>query len=346
MVVVHREVAALPEADRAAFILCVLEGRTQAESAARLGLTSGAVAGQVARAKKRLVARLTGRGVVPGLAALGTASVASAVPPSLVQQVLALPAAGVFPAGRRLVRGVLEMTAPTTKLVVVTAALVATLVAGVLAGVGPSPEAPTGAKAPDPDVAPGKVSGDGAPIAGDAGRPPRLLLGHKDRVTSATYSPDGRWIATAGWDGTVRLWEAKTGKEERRLDVPATKRASPARLSHVLFSPDNEFLVVSQQSDPEETGVTVWNRRTGDMVSEFPGLCAAVSPDGKQIACGGWGTIDPSHCGIRICDFATGKLIRELTGQQAVVVSLTFSPDGRTLVSKGPRPTHLSGIEP
>ena len=58
--------------DRAAFVLCALEGLTQAEAAARLGRAPGAVAGQVARAKKRLVARLAGRGVVPGLATLGT----------------------------------------------------------------------------------------------------------------------------------------------------------------------------------------------------------------------------------------------------------------------------------
>jgi hypothetical protein len=83
MAVVHREVAALPEADRAAFILNVLEGLTQAETAARLGRTSRVVAGQVARAKKRLVMQLTRRGVVPGLMAIGTASVASAVPPRL-----------------------------------------------------------------------------------------------------------------------------------------------------------------------------------------------------------------------------------------------------------------------
>ena len=50
MVAVHREVARLPDADRVAFVLCVLEGLTQAEAAASLGRTLGAVAGQVARA--------------------------------------------------------------------------------------------------------------------------------------------------------------------------------------------------------------------------------------------------------------------------------------------------------
>jgi hypothetical protein len=90
MSAVHREVAALPQVDRSAFILNVLEGLTQAETAVRLGRTPGVVAGQVARAKKRLVTPLTRRGVVPGLVAIGTASVAGAVPPGLVARVLAL----------------------------------------------------------------------------------------------------------------------------------------------------------------------------------------------------------------------------------------------------------------
>src|SRR5262249_8116078 len=62
MALVHREVSRLPAGDRSAFVLCVLEGLTQAEAAARLGRSLGTIAGQVARAKKRLVERLTERG--------------------------------------------------------------------------------------------------------------------------------------------------------------------------------------------------------------------------------------------------------------------------------------------
>ena len=40
-----------------------------------------------------------------------------------------------------------------------------------------------------------------------------LITGHKGRVTSIAYSPDGKTIATGSWDQTVRLWDAASGKE-------------------------------------------------------------------------------------------------------------------------------------
>lgn len=141
MAVVHREVSLLPAADRDAFVLCVLEGLTQAEAAARLERPVGAIAGQVARAKKRLVARLTGRGIAPALATLGTGAVAGAVPPHLVER---LTAGAVSPAVLRLAKGVTSMSA--AKLIAATVVLGTALAAGILAA---SPgDAPEPAKVP------------------------------------------------------------------------------------------------------------------------------------------------------------------------------------------------------
>jgi WD40 repeat protein len=180
----------------------------------------------------------------------------------------------------------------------------------------------------------------------DTGKPIRSLPGHKDRLVSVAYSPDGRWIGTASWDGTARIWDAQTGKEVRRLDVPATRDNNPAQLSRILFSPDNQFVVTAQASMTNEPGVIVWDRRTGKRVRDFVGLCAAFSPDGKHLACGGYGNI------ARLYELATGKLVRELHGTQYQIHSLTFSRDGHTLFATGfipstpPRPRERLGLDP
>src|SRR5262249_25366848 len=147
----------------------------------------------------------------------------------------------------------------------------------------------------------------GAKPGADTGKPIRSLPGHKDSLISVAYSPDGRWIGTASWDGTTRIWDAQTAKEVRRLDVPATRDNNPARLSRILFSPDNQFVVTAQQAMPNEAGVIVWDRRTGKKLHEFLGGAgsAAISPDGKLIACGGWGD-------IRLYKLATGDAVREI----------------------------------
>jgi WD40 repeat protein len=186
-----------------------------------------------------------------------------------------------------------------------------------------------------------------AKVGEDMSRPIRSLNGHQDRVMSVAYSPDGRWIATAAWDGTARVWDAQTGQEVRRLDVPATANYKSAHLSQILFSPDSQFVVIAQQCAPNEPGVIVWNRHTGERVRELPGECVALSPDGKQIACGGWGSLDSNYAGIQLYEFATGKLVRELHTPYSRIDQLTFSLDGQSLVAQVriPRPPLKNGMQ-
>jgi WD40 repeat protein len=190
----------------------------------------------------------------------------------------------------------------------------------------------------------------GAKAGADSGRPLLSLVGHKDRVTSVAYSSDGRWVATAAWDGTARLWDARTGKEVRRLDVPAPRDYRTAHLTRVLFSPDNELVVVAQMAAPNEPGVIVWNRRTGERVRDFPGGygSVSVSPDGRLIACGGWGRgVEVNFGVVRLYELATGEPVRELRGHQSRVESLAFSADGKTVIAHVgiPRPPSPDGLE-
>lgn len=69
------------------------------------------------------------------------------------------------------------------------------------------------------------------------GRVVRSFEGHRDGVLYAAFSWDGRLLASAGRDRTIRLWDLATGREQR------TFRGHPASIWCVAFAPDGERLV-------------------------------------------------------------------------------------------------------
>ncbi|MFO0796217.1 MAG: sigma-70 family RNA polymerase sigma factor [Gemmataceae bacterium] len=111
---VHEEVGRLPGPLRTAFVLCDLEGVRQPDAAARLGWKPGTLTGRLARARRQLLDRLTGRGLAPvvvGAVGLGVATATAAAPAELVGRVEAVVrAGGVVPSAlSELVREVTPM---------------------------------------------------------------------------------------------------------------------------------------------------------------------------------------------------------------------------------------------
>jgi tricorn protease-like protein len=160
------------------------------------------------------------------------------------------------------------------------------------------------------------------------------LEGHKERVWTAAFSPDGQTLASCSGEyatpkdaGMVKLWDLKTGKEKASLT------GHKGLVFHVAFSPDGKTLV----SCGWDTTVRLWDVATGKEKTTLhdhlgPVRTVVFAPDGKTFATASFdGT-------VRFWDAATAKLQKTLDAHNTGVQCLAFSPDGKHLATVA-RPT-------
>jgi WD40 repeat protein len=142
------------------------------------------------------------------------------------------------------------------------------------------------------------------------------------------FSPDGKTLASAGWDNTVKLWDAATCRKLHTLEGHTDNVYS------VAFSPDGMWLA----SGSEDHTVRVWDWRKATAVACLKGHWAGItkvafSKDSKTLAtaAGGYlpGTADP--CG-EIKLWAVGSWKERTTFKGRITGSMSLSPDGKTLV--------------
>jgi WD40 repeat protein len=148
------------------------------------------------------------------------------------------------------------------------------------------------------------------------------LDSHKDLVFAIAFSPRGNFMATASFEGGLKLWDTASWKETASWSVPAG-------VNRLHFTKDGDQILLNGD------GVEVREVKGGKEVRKFS--CDAsggfsLSPDEKELVAAGRDT-------LRYWDYATGKELATVTAHwmkdREGIFDVAHSPDGSRLVSIG-----------
>lgn len=196
---------------------------------------------------------------------------------------------------------------------------------------------------------------------------PVMGFGSHGVVSSAKYDPTGRYIVTAGWDSSIRIWDSQTGKAVRRFDSPHS-----SRINSVTFSPSGQEIITSSDdgtiaihhiggevqailnghrgpvlsaeytskgdqlvSVSSDGTVRLWNPVTQDgeilILSESPPLCAQFASGEEMLVTGHQdNSIQIWKRNPATMKYASSLVMRGHTGQ---INSISVSRDGLRLLS-------------
>jgi WD40 repeat protein len=151
-------------------------------------------------------------------------------------------------------------------------------------------------------------------------------------VLCVAYSADGSTIASAGFNSTVHIWDARTGKEIRRFG----KARSYGTPRFAVFSADGKLVATGDQHARGGLTIRVREMATGKQLLEIENKSLqidyldrtiAFSPDGRILFVGG------QDGKVYRCEVATGNQLGPLVMGPGQMESIAISPDGKLLAA-------------
>jgi len=165
---------------------------------------------------------------------------------------------------------------------------------------------------------PGPDDDAGSPLS----NPDRQFPVQASSVNCVAFNPTGHWMATAGEDKIITIWDFS----EMRLTLQLRGHADA--VTSIAFSPDGKILA----SGSRDKTVRLWDATTGRALQTLAGhngevSSVAISPDGLLIASG---SADDT---VKLWNMQSSSSWRTLRGHSGAVNVVAFSQDGKTLAS-------------
>jgi hypothetical protein len=161
----------------------------------------------------------------------------------------------------------------------------------------------------------------GVPVDPEPALDLRWQAGHSGPVESVAWNRDGRFVATGSHDGTVKIWDAASGR------VINTLAGHDNLVFSVAWSPDGTRLA----SGSDDRTVKVWDPSSGRVLNTLSHdsfvFSVSWSPDGTHLASG---SADDT---VRLWESSSGRFVNSLSGHDNSVLTVTWSPDGTRLAS-------------
>jgi WD40 repeat protein len=148
--------------------------------------------------------------------------------------------------------------------------------------------------------------------------------GKPAKIWEASWSPDGQWIATAGWDGRIKIWEAKTGRDILTLEGHSRDKF----ISTIDWSPDSKRLASGGWGQV----VKVWDIEKGCELFSMRGHTGLIisldwSPNSSRIAS------SSKDQTIIIWDAMTGQELMTFRSDLDLLKSPSWSREGKCLAA-------------